>query len=1124
MTAGHRVSARLTRALTLITAGALIASISLTSTAFADSPGQKLSKQDRTRLATAVANNAPTVTVLFATVESSTGAVANAVRALGATVRKQDVDVGYIRADVPTDKVDLAMKIAGVVAAELDQVFDIPTPDVGDGAAPEQLPPDNTTPARNAYMPTQDTGAPQFVVANPTWDGRGTKIGILDTGIDIGHWALQQTTTGERKIVDWISYTDPATDLDPSWISMAATVKVVDGSFTVGTGTAAKTWTGAPAGNWRFGSFNEDNVPFARADGSAAAEYRASCSNRPVTPPTTPPSFQTGGDLNRNNICGETFAFLWDGQQNGFVWRDSDADGSFADETGMREYKKDFAIGEYGHDNPSTAIRESVPFVTQIHAATGFVSLGVVSGAHGTHVAGIAAGNRLFRNAAGTATGDATGAAPGAQIVSIRVCLFTSGCTAHALTEGMIYAAKDANVDVISMSIGGLPNLNDGNNARAILYNRLIDKWGAQIFLSAGNSGPGVNTIGDPAVATKAMAVGAYWTKDSVFANYGNTVPSAEALHDFSSRGPREDGGLKPEIVAPGNATSSVPTWQAGQCLSVPNCSAGLGMFNGTSMAAPQASGAAALLLSAAKQSEVGHQPAQLRAALTSSARFIANYKAHEQGFGLIQVGQAWDLLKQNLKTVDITSSVPVNTLLGGFLATPNHGAGIHDREGVTVGSAPYQRRYTFTRSDGGRGNFNLSWLGNDGTFSSAGTLQLAGKGSATLDVTVTPGAAGVHSALLLLDDPTTPGIEFATLNTVVVSIALDSSNNWTSTVASSATRFESARPEIFFTVPTGATALRNTVTLTNGGRIRWFRMHPWGAHIDPSSTGFFGVGLPGASQTRTTQVSPLPGTWELAVAASRADATTNNDAPPGQPPVLVTRNHPPVATFTASATAYKVSLEPASVMTAPGVAATRTFTATNEFASGIMGGAGSPLASTFTKTTAIGAAGPQQEYPISVGGGSTQLVVTLGGATDPAADLDLFVYDCTNATAGCVLRGQGVTSSSNETVTINAPTGGTLAAGAWKAVVDPFAVPAGTTTYTYTDSIANPAYGAITTNDTFVNRASGGVSWTFNATATPGSTPAGEGRFLRGRVLIRLDNPTNGAILNSAVWDLKPE
>ena len=66
----------------------------------------------------------------------------------------------------------------------------------------------------------------------------------------------------------------------------------------------------------------------------------------------------------------------------------------------------------------------------------------------------------------------------------------------------MIYVAKQANVDVINMSIGGLPSLNDGNNARC-LYDRLIDQSKVQMFISAGNSGAGMNTVGDPSVAAR---------------------------------------------------------------------------------------------------------------------------------------------------------------------------------------------------------------------------------------------------------------------------------------------------------------------------------------------------------------------------------------------------------------------------------------------------------------------------------------------------------------------------------------------------------------------------------------------------------------------------------------------
>lgn len=407
----HRMRTRLARVLTTATVAALVASIAIASTALAESPGRsKLSKEDHQRLAAATANGSATVTMLFATVESSTGSVATALTALGATVRKQDADVGYIRADVPTDQADIAAKLTGVVASELDQVFDLIPPDI-DGDVTAAIPPD-TTGAQNPYMPTQDTGAPQFVAAHPTWDGRGTTIGILDLGVDLGHPALQTTTTGERKVIDWITYTDATTDNDPSWVKMTSTVTVVGGTFTVGTGATARTYTGAPDGVWKYGEFSEDNATFANLGGSAAPEYRIACANRPLpSPPNPPGSFAGGGDLDRNGNCGDIYAILWDGTKNGATWRDSDHDLSFADETAMTAYKTSFQVGEYGHDVPTTAIRESVPFVSQVDtAAPGYVSLGIVSGAHATHVAGIAAGGTLF--------GTATGAAPGAKIVS----------------------------------------------------------------------------------------------------------------------------------------------------------------------------------------------------------------------------------------------------------------------------------------------------------------------------------------------------------------------------------------------------------------------------------------------------------------------------------------------------------------------------------------------------------------------------------------------------------------------------------------------------------------------------------------------------------------------------------
>src|SRR5262249_11239147 len=156
------------------------------------------------------------------------------------------------------------------------------------------------------------------------------------------------------------------------------------------------------------------------------------------------------------------------------------------------------------------------------------------------------------------------------------------------------YAATVAHVDVINMSIGGLPALNDGNNARAVLYNRLIDENNVQMFISAGNDGSGANTVGDPAVAEKVDAVGSYISNASWKANYGSSAIRTDNMHPFSSRGPREDGGFKPTLIAPGSAISTTPTWQDGQPVAgTYTLPPGYSMLQGTSMASPQAAGSA---------------------------------------------------------------------------------------------------------------------------------------------------------------------------------------------------------------------------------------------------------------------------------------------------------------------------------------------------------------------------------------------------------------------------------------------------------------------------------------------------------------------------------------------------
>jgi hypothetical protein len=678
-----------------------------------------------------------------------------------------------------------------------------------------------------------------------------------------------------------------------------------------------------------------------------------------------------------------------------------------------------------------------------------------------------------------------SGAAPGAKIVSLRACLFIAGCTATALFEGMIYVAKQSNVDVINMSIGGLPALNDGNNTRAMLYDRLIEQYNVQMFISAGNNGPGMNTAGDPAVATRVMSVGAYITDDTYLADYGAQLHEDDNLHYFSSRGPREDGGFKPNIVASGAAISTIPMWQPQGCLAQ-TCPVGYALFNGTSMAAPQAAGGAALLVSAAQQAGVQHQPAQLRQAINSSARYLTGrYQVYEQGNGLMDVGAAWNLLTTNIRTVNIQSSVPVNTILSGFLATPGVGVGIYDREGVQAGNS-YVRTYTFVRTDGpgGTRTYNLSWVDNDGTFSSAGSIALPKNRPVNLPVTITPATSGAHSALLNLDDPSTAGIDYQTMNTV---IAADQFSAPDYSVTKSGSLGPGQFQTFFFNIPTGTPAFK--VDMTGGGpagagAIRFLRWHPWGLAIDSNAVSNCYNGAPGGcttgSATSRTVTNPQAGVWEVTV-----DARRNSDAVSAP------------FTLTASILGATVSPNPDIIASAQaGVPQARSYTITNILGAFTGRAQGTALGSAFLDTPSI-AHHAQNVTFVTVTAGATSLRATIGSPSDPAADLDLFVFNCT--TGSCVQAGQSADGDSEESVTINNP-----AAGDWAVLVDGFSVPAGTTTYNYVDVFAHPSFGTVSVTDANALRAAGS-SWTVPGTMTANAAPAA-GRVLLGNVQVLTD------------------
>lgn len=200
--------------------------------------GDKLGTADAEILAKAEAKGEKNITMMVATTPGATEQVSKQLDAVEGSVLGQTYDkLGYVRASVPTKSAEstikAASKLSSVLGIDLKQEIklDDPTPkgDRADGAkqlkATGSYPaPGKKTPATNPYNPSFETGAVDFVEKHPEADGRGITIGILDSGVDLGHPALRKTTTGERKIVDWVTATDPVSDGDGTWLRMTETV------------------------------------------------------------------------------------------------------------------------------------------------------------------------------------------------------------------------------------------------------------------------------------------------------------------------------------------------------------------------------------------------------------------------------------------------------------------------------------------------------------------------------------------------------------------------------------------------------------------------------------------------------------------------------------------------------------------------------------------------------------------------------------------------------------------------------------------------------------------------------------------------------------------------------------
>ncbi len=141
------------------------------------------------------------------------------------------------------------------------------------------------------------------------------------------------TSTGKRKVVDWVTGTDPFTDDDPTWLNMSAQVS---GTHLFSAASRIPRRRRAVTG-LRCSTSATRGSPVKSATTSTAT---------PTQPAAAAPLLSSGTRLN-------------------LVWVDTNQNNSFADQAAMTDYKVRFDIGYFGVDNPATAIAERMPFVVR---------------------------------------------------------------------------------------------------------------------------------------------------------------------------------------------------------------------------------------------------------------------------------------------------------------------------------------------------------------------------------------------------------------------------------------------------------------------------------------------------------------------------------------------------------------------------------------------------------------------------------------------------------------------------------------------------------------------------------------------------------------------------------------
>lgn len=232
---------------------------------------------------------------------------------------------------------------------------------------------------------------------------------------------------------------------------------------------------------------------------------------------------------------------------------------------------------------------------------------------HGTHVAGIIAGNGY------ESEGKYTGMAPSALLVGVKALDKRGSGPISRVIAGIQWVVEhkeEYRIKAINLSLGAPPEEGYRTDPASKAVNAA---WQAGLLVcaAAGNSGPQRRTITTPGISPRVLTVGSI--------NDQGTVPREDdVINEFSSRGPTIDRLPKPDLIAPGADITSLKP------------GGGYVAQSGTSMATPMVAGAAALLW----EKNPALSPNQIREIMVATAE-DRGYNKLIQGAGYLNTRAA---------------------------------------------------------------------------------------------------------------------------------------------------------------------------------------------------------------------------------------------------------------------------------------------------------------------------------------------------------------------------------------------------------------------------------------------------------------------------------------------------